>query len=106
MQLCINLQNRVSMQRNRSLDIAKGIGIISVVYGHCGDIFGHYIIYMFHMPLFFFISGCLHKDRPLTESIQKKLRSLLVPYITFWTICLLIDMVFLGGGRSRKSILL
>ena len=38
--------------RDRSIDIAKGIGIITVVWGHvpCTNIQG---IYLFHMPLFF-----------------------------------------------------
>lgn len=40
------------------IDIAKGIGIILVVIGHCingHSIAGRYIS-SFHMPLFFFIS--------------------------------------------------
>lgn len=40
--------------RNLLVDVAKGIGIVLVVLGHSGIEFGHYLIYMFHMPLFFF----------------------------------------------------
>lgn len=42
------------------LDVAKGIGILLVILGHCqlGRIGrAHSLIYSFHMPLFFFISG-------------------------------------------------
>ena len=46
--------------RNLLVDVAKGIGIVLVVLGHSGIEFGHYLIYMFHMPLFFFLSGMLH----------------------------------------------
>lgn len=44
--------------RENWVDIAKGIGIILVVMGHanCPEI-PHGIIYSFHMPLFFFLSG-------------------------------------------------
>ncbi|NLG15397.1 MAG: hypothetical protein GX561_14490 [Lentisphaerae bacterium] len=42
------------------LHIAKALGIIAMVMGHC-DLFGNFV-YQFHMPLFFFISGMLHRD--------------------------------------------
>lgn len=48
--------------RNGVLDIARGLAIILVVIGHSGTY--KYIrdsIYLFHMPLFFFISGILLK---------------------------------------------
>ncbi len=41
------------------IDIAKGIGIILVVTGHLLPVAAglHVLIYSFHMPLFFFLSG-------------------------------------------------
>ena len=42
--------------RDRSIDIAKGIGIILVVYGHLVNPI-HREIFLFHMPLFFLLSG-------------------------------------------------
>jgi fucose 4-O-acetylase-like acetyltransferase len=47
------------------IDIAKGIGIILVVMGH-NDFalispFAHKLIYSFHMPMFFFMSGMFFK---------------------------------------------
>lgn len=44
--------------RNLLVDVAKGIGLVLVVLGHSGIEFGHYLIYMFHMPLFFFCLVC------------------------------------------------
>ncbi len=85
------------------LDISKGIGIILVVYGHvvhdigidqatttgkilsASDLF----IYSFHMPLFFFIAGCLLKKQIGKKSIYyiliNKLSTLLYPYI-IWSL--------------------
>ena len=40
-------------QRAGYLDIAKGIGILLVVWAHARGPFSTYI-YQFHMPLFFF----------------------------------------------------
>lgn len=49
----------VAKARYSSLDIAKGLGIILVVLGHIipENIWARSIIYSFHMPLFFLISG-------------------------------------------------
>lgn len=50
--------------RNSVLDIARAIVIILVVVGHSGvDKYARDSIYLFHMPLFFFISGILLKQR-------------------------------------------
>lgn len=51
-------------ERNVTIDIMKGIGIILMVVGHSGyPSFLRNFIYTFHMPLFFMISGYL-----ITES--------------------------------------
>ena len=42
------------------IDALRGIGIFLVVLGHTFWK-GHNVIYAFHMPLFFFISGILFK---------------------------------------------
>ena len=47
--------------RTQSVDIAKGILIILVVVAHAQTDIVHDIIFMFHMPLFFVISGFLMK---------------------------------------------
>lgn len=45
--------------RTQSVDIAKGILIILVVVAHAQADIVHDIIFIFHMPLFFVISGFL-----------------------------------------------
>ncbi|WP_421672468.1 acyltransferase family protein [Raoultella terrigena] len=62
------------------VDTLKGIGIILVVAGH---IFGSYIsgfIYLFHMPLFFFLAGYLYSPKPLKQYLKNKSSNLLIPY--------------------------
>ncbi len=67
------------------LDICKGIGILLVVIGHYW--IDHQIstyIYMFHMPLFFLLSGYLFKPKHLIkEYLVKKSINLILPYISF-----------------------
>lgn len=70
------------------VDIAKGIGIILVIIGHCVMLGGHVHnwIFSFHMPLFFILSGLFLVKEELGGFIQKKIKTLLIPYITFFAI--------------------
>ena len=91
-------------ERLAYIDIAKGIGIILVVIGHCvpdaSSLTGisnpyfkllHQIIYSFHMPLFFFIAGFFVNTQKFSVSspylqktylfIRKKFNRLIVPYL-------------------------
>lgn len=40
-------------------------------------------IYSFHMPLFFFLSGYVHKQKPFRDFLRSKINALYVPYVTF-----------------------
>ena len=72
--------------RYKRIDIAKGIGILFVVFGHNwivahgkGELFK--VIYSFHVPLFFFLSGLfMAYDHTFRETIIKKSDSYLKPY--------------------------
>ena len=69
--------------RDQNLDIAKGIGILLVVWGHC-SLIGFDEIYSFHMPLFFFLSGCvLCIRKSYKDIVKKKANQLLIPYVLF-----------------------
>ena len=75
-------------QRDITIDIAKGIGIFLVVLGHVPiPMWLATPIYMFHMPLFFFLSGMFfHPEEKLAYGIYKKVRTLIVPYL-FFAVC-------------------
>ena len=87
------------------IDQAKGIGILLVVIGHMNipqEL--SKIIFSFHMPLFFFISGYLYNEKKYSVNFENvfysKLKSLVWPFITF-TIFYLILSVFI----NQKSII-
>lgn len=76
------------MTRKVSVDIAKGIGISLVVLGHLNDYFGagipgaYKFIYLFHVPLFFFLSGLFFKEKEgVDDCLKKKFFRLYVPYL-------------------------
>lgn len=76
------------MERVREIDIAKGVGIILVVLGHLIDHFdapmqqAYPVIYLFHMPLFFFLSGMFFREGDgFVKFAVKKAKRLLVPFV-------------------------
>ncbi|MBL8828229.1 MAG: acyltransferase family protein [Planctomycetaceae bacterium] len=81
--------------RRPFVDNARALGIILVVLGHAWlDSAAVTIIYAFHMPLFFFISGALWKPSVWQDGwrafVTKQVRTLLVPYLCFGLISWLI----------------
>ena len=82
------------------LDMVKGVGIFFVVLGHISYISQSalYWIFSFHMPLFFIVSGFLIdiKDEPsgkLSETVRKKFRSIIIPYLWFSLAYFIIDIL-------------
>lgn len=75
------------MKRYDYLDIAKGIGILLVVWAHILlDGVSHRVIYAFHMPLFFLISGMLFrrdKYSGFIDFLRKRAKRLLVPFAIY-----------------------
>lgn len=78
------------MQRNETIDIAKGIGIILVVLGHLSSPMYEVdwldcvrgFVYQYHIPLFFFLSGFFMKmGEPWGVFLRKKVTRLYLPYV-------------------------
>ena len=66
------------------LDAAKGLGIVLVVMGHITtDPLLERLIFSFHMPLFFFLSGIAFNFSRQEQFIHRHAHSLLFPYFTF-----------------------
>jgi fucose 4-O-acetylase-like acetyltransferase len=108
----------VGPARDNSLDIAKGFGILLVVLGHCLDglvssgffpaallwpTLVVFVIYLFHMPLFFVISGHLAsgKHRPARTTIARMLPTIVYPYF-LWSIVEGLLLVYLSKYTNSK----
>ncbi len=52
---------KTTTNRSAYWDIVKGFGIIAIVLGHCG-IFAGGFVYLFHMALFFFVTGYFYRE--------------------------------------------
>lgn len=75
--------NTISSEpREKFIDLLKGFGIFLVVWGHTMNPRSIYI-YSFHMPLFFFLSGYVHKDKLFREFFISRINRLYIPYVIF-----------------------
>ena len=96
------------MNRIIALDIAKAICIILVVMGHyvpdnspAWYVLVHDVIYTFHMPLFMFVSGYVYiatkKRSTYGDFLLKKVRWLMVPYLTTSVMVIVIKLLTQGS---------
>lgn len=91
--------------RDVSVDIAKGIGIILVCYGHCKGTIFSYEVFAFHMPLFFMLSGFFLKQDSFKNFLYKKSRTLFIPFVFFYVFTLLTKVPFqLLTAREKDPI--
>ena len=98
-------------ERDRCVDVARGLGIALVVLGHnplvlhgpTGEPFR--VIYSFHMPLFFFLSGTFfNARRPWWESALGRADALLKPYVVTLLAFAFADLL-LGGQEFWMHLL-
>lgn len=96
-------------KHNSQISIAKAIGIILMVAGHSGcPEYMHDFIYLFHMPLFFFLSAYFFREEKVTfhcgQFVMRKFKNLYWPYIKWSFIFLLLHNVFYGIGFYDSSL--
>lgn len=91
------------------IDDVKGIGIILVVAGHTIEAYtgtAYRPIYLFHMPLFFFMAGVVFRPEPFAAYAGKRVRTLLVPYAAFLALLLLAKVgLALAHGEPLQAVL-
>ena len=72
------------------LDVAKGLGVLLVILGHlwykCSFPIVNQVIYTFHMPMFFILSGFIFKkgDLKFGSFASSKIKRLLLPTLIFF----------------------
>ncbi len=76
---------REAKARVRWIDLCKLLGMILVIWLHfgCPGIIDGYA-HLFHMPIFFLLSGvCLKTERSFRDFALSRVKSLLLPYLSF-----------------------
>lgn len=91
------------MERDKRWDTVKGILILLVVAGHYKEGFLHNLIFSFHMPLFFAVSGYMYKEsnRFTWQFIKKNAFKYLTPCIAYF----LVATIFLTRDFSLRYLL-
>ena len=87
-----------NIQFDNSVSFAKGVGIMLMVLGHTffSD-YGYAVIYMFHMPLFFFLSGYCFRSSHLADFrnyAKKRISRIYVPFVKWGLFFLLLHNLF------------
>lgn len=90
-----NMEGKRMIKRIEWIDIAKGIGIIFVMIGHCVYFGGgiHNFIFSWHMPMFFILSGFVFVIEDKKKIVKRKMKTLLLPYVLFSCIGLCITLI-------------
>ena len=94
----------LQLNRNSTVDCMKGILIALVVLGHTYNPFCSDFIYLFHVGMFFVLSGyCFNQKYTndaggLKDLLVKRIKSLWVPYVAYNFVFLLLQNVFLRIG--------
>lgn len=97
------------IKRNKTISIAKAMAIILMVMGHCSCPEKFRIIFcMFHMPLFFILSGYFFKTEVSGISgmklfFIKRFKGLCVPYLYWGLPILLISPLLVGWGYTAPG---
>ncbi|HEY2927874.1 acyltransferase family protein [Piscinibacter sp.] len=112
---------RPARERSDWVDAAKGVGILLVVLGHALDgliqaglVPSHgpwarsfFLIYTFHMPLFFFLAGLFVKtrlERDRGEFVRSAAARIAWPYV-LWSIVQLLVIAAMGAAVNRPTTL-
>ena len=84
-------------ERNEIIDIMKGVGIFLMVWGHVDGPLKTPYVYLFHMALFFIVSGYVYKykaNESLIVFAKKKALRLYVPHLVSGMILVTLTNVF------------
>lgn len=93
-----------SVGRINKYDNLKGLAIILIVLGHmCFFPVLKNVIYIVHLPIFFFVAGYFSKIG--TDEPVKAFKRLMVPFIIFCIIYELFDLFVMGGTLNKKMFL-
>lgn len=88
--------------RDDSISLAKALGIILMVLAHSRfSEYGNYWINMFHMPLFFFLSGYCFKESYLSDFRKystKRVTGIWWPYVKWMVIFVILHNAFCSLG--------
>lgn len=96
----------ISSKNKKFWNIVKGIGILSIVIGHCCS-FLVYFVYLFHLAIFFFVGGSLYNEEKYGDNpylnLSSKIKNNWPKYIFYSILFILLHNLFLNIGVIINS---
>lgn len=90
----------------------KFIGILFIYVGHYTDNAGllYPFVFEFHVPLFFFLSGCtehFNRETGFIRNVWKKCKTVLLPFYAFGLVSIVFSVLIYGGDLAfvKESLL-
>jgi len=81
-------------RRLEYVDVARGIAMLCVIIGHLGIHDIDRVVFTFHIPLFYLISGYFISEKSsLSDFVRHKAKTLLVPYYITGAVMILLGMI-------------
>lgn len=109
------IQTKLSPVKNRVeyVDMAKGIGMFAIIWGHIMlSGWSNNLVYSFHIPLFFFLSGMMFSSSKYPSFgvfIKRRTKTLLVPYVMFsfitWLLWVVMNLITHSNVELWKPLL-
>lgn len=89
------------------IDIAKGIAILLVILGHTVGKITRGVIFSFHMPLFFILSGTTFKlsvdNNQFVRKTEKACRHLFIPVVALYSLQIILNIIKNFSSIEWKS---
>ena len=86
--------NGEEKKRVQYIDVARGIAMICIILGHLGDMQINRVVFTFHVPIFFLITGYFFKpEKDWKSFLKKKAKTLLLPYVVTSLLVAIINAV-------------
>lgn len=92
-------------QKNRIfwIDVLRYIGMFCIYLGHFQAAAGksYAFVFNFHVPLFFFLSGCtetLNRETSILKNIWKRVKTILIPFYVFALLSIVVRVLIDNAG--------
>lgn len=100
------MQPREQVIERDYFNIVKGLGIFSVIIGHA-VFFARDFVYIYHLPLFYFISGYMYNELKYGDdpflNVKNKLKSTWSVYVIYMWLMVALHNTFYNFGLLRNS---
>lgn len=75
------MESHNANSRDVRIDIIRGIAILCIIIGHMGVMKINRVVFTFHVPIFFLITGYFFSSKgTIGDFINKRIKTLIIPY--------------------------